>query len=170
MDSFGDLTKLPKDVSIMTLIRVKSIYDLFTIGRTNMDMRQFMKKHNVFPKWFCYNLNVAEEDFGELQAICNAVLHGLYIAYARDECRIVIGHVDEPIACSLSFQSDPFKITLRTFGVKNAKELLKISTLEIVNPNGVDGNYDGTEDVWPYDESFSSGVLKISIGCISHCD
>lgn len=160
MDSFGDLTKLPKDVRIMTLTRVKSIYDLFTIGRTNMDMRQFMKKHDVFPKWFCYNLNVPEEDFGELQAICNGVLHGLYIAPYRDECRIAIQRVDEPMGCSLNFQSDPFKITVRTMNLKNAKELLKISTLELVNPNGLDGNYDGTEDVWPYDESFSSGILK----------
>lgn len=157
MDSFGDLTKLPKDVRIMTLTRVKSIYDLFTIGRTNMDMRQFMKKHNVFPKWFCYNLNVPEEDFGQLQAICNAVLHGLDIV--RNECFILISN-EEGMQCLLRFRSEPFKIMFQTNELKNPKELLKISTLEVVDPNGRDGNYNSTEDVWPYDESFASGILK----------
>lgn len=59
-----DIARLPIDVRVEVLSRVDRLEDLFALGRQMPVMKAFMKKYDVFGKWFRYHtgLSVDEAD------------------------------------------------------------------------------------------------------------
>lgn len=59
-----DIARLPIDVRVEVLSRVDRLEDLFALGRQMPMMKAFMKRYDVFGKWFRYHtgLSVDEAD------------------------------------------------------------------------------------------------------------
>lgn len=64
--SFGDLAQLPPEVLEVVLIHVEELADLFQVGRVNMDLRYFMKDHNIFQRWFLNKFKASYRDVDSL--------------------------------------------------------------------------------------------------------
>lgn len=58
----GDIIRLPIDVRVHLLTRVDDLDQLFQLGRQEPLMKAFMKKYDIFGKWFRYQCGLEEED------------------------------------------------------------------------------------------------------------
>lgn len=56
--TFGELQKMDNNVRVHVLERMDNLFYLFAYGRDNLEFRKWMKKHNVFERWFRYHMNV----------------------------------------------------------------------------------------------------------------
>lgn len=78
--SFGALWKLPRDLRVYMLIRLKNIWDLFNFGKVNEDVKDFLKENRVFERWFCHQLgfDTTEEGNAFLTFACYAMEFKFY--------------------------------------------------------------------------------------------
>lgn len=58
----GDIIRLPIDVRVHLLTRVGDLDQLFQLGRQEPLMKAFMKKYDIFGKWFRYQCGLEEKD------------------------------------------------------------------------------------------------------------
>ena len=58
----GDIIRLPIDVRVHLLTRVDHLDILFQLGRQEPLMKAFMKKYDIFGKWFRYHCGLEKEE------------------------------------------------------------------------------------------------------------
>lgn len=61
-----DIIRLPVDVRVEVLSRVDRLEDLFALGRQMPVMKAFMKRYDVFGKWFRYHTGFSNVEAGDI--------------------------------------------------------------------------------------------------------
>lgn len=77
-----NLKELPEEILLIILEQLEDVWDLFVLGRVDPDLKDFIKRHDIFRRWFLRHLKVQTDQEADdlIEFIVNDVEHsGDYI-------------------------------------------------------------------------------------------